>query len=60
MRDTANPQTTDFIKKLDVAVQVLMVAWEDHHASEIADALDILSDYRAQYVQDNSQFGVGA
>ena len=51
---------SDHLKKLDIGMQVLLAAYEDSHASEIADALDILSTYREQYVLDNSREGVGA
>lgn len=50
----------DILKKLDLAMTVLTVVYSDTKATEIADALDILSAYREQYVEENSQFGVGA
>jgi len=50
----------DVIKKLDLAMQVLTVVWEDTRATEIADALDMLSAWREEYVTENGQFGAGA
>ena len=57
---TTQPKKDDFLQKLDTAMQVLIVCWEDHHASAVADAMDMLSAYREEYVRDNGQFGVGA
>ncbi|MBZ5673737.1 MAG: hypothetical protein LAP61_05765 [Acidobacteriia bacterium] len=51
---------SDVLKKLDLAMEVLTIVFQDTKATEVADALDILSAYREQYVQDNSQYGVGA
>jgi hypothetical protein len=51
---------TDVLKKLDLAMTVLAVVFQDTSATEVADALDILSAYREEYVKDNGQFGVGA
>ena len=48
------------LKKLDASMHSLIELFQETKASEIADALDILSAYREQYVSDNSQFGVGA
>ena len=50
----------DTIQKLRNAQALLVSAWEDTRATEIADAMDMISDYMQQYIQDNSQFGVGA
>ena len=50
----------DPLKIVDVAMTMLVSIQQDTKSSEIADALDILSAWREQYVQDNSQFGVGS
>lgn len=50
----------DELKKLDVAMQVLTDLYIDTKSTEIADALDILSQWREDYIEANSQFGVGA
>lgn len=50
----------DPLKILDVSMTMLTSLYQDTKATEIADALDILSAWREQYVHDNSQFGVGA
>jgi hypothetical protein len=50
----------DVIKKLDLAMTVLTIVQQDTQSSEISDALDMLSSWREQYVQDNGQFGAGA
>lgn len=51
---------SDVLKKLDLAMTVLTVVFEDTRATEIADALDMLSAWREQYVEENSKFGAGA
>ena len=48
------------IIRLDQAIEILTDLFVDTKSTEIGDALDILSAWREQYVQDNSQFGVGA
>lgn len=53
-------QTKGDIEMLDLAMTVLTQLYVDTQASEIADALDILSAWREQTVQDEGQFGVGA
>ena len=50
----------DVIKKLDLAMQILVIVQQDTHDSEIADTLDALSEWREKYIQDNSREGVGA
>lgn len=51
---------TDTTKTLDLAMELLTILFTETKATEVADALDILSAYREQTAQDNSQFGVGA
>lgn len=58
--ETERNDMSDVLKKLDLAMEVLTIVFQDTKATEVADALDILSAYREQYVQDNSQYGVGA
>lgn len=53
-------QQSDILKKLDAATKALIEVFMDTKSTEIGDALDMLSAYREQYVEDNSQFGVGA
>lgn len=50
----------DAIKQLDLAMQVLTTVFQATKASEIGDALDILSAWHEQYIEDNSQHRVGA
>ena len=50
----------DVLEALDAAMKLLVFVQGETHSSEIADVLDLLSEYREQYVKDNSQFGVGA
>lgn len=51
---------SDLTAKLDSAMKILISVFEDTKSTEVGDALDTLSEYRAKYVEDNSQFGVGA
>ena len=51
---------TDEIKKLDLATEILMIVWRNTKATEIADALDILSAWRERTIADNGREGVGA
>ena len=48
------------IIRLGQAIEILTNLFVDTKSTEIADALDMLSAYREQSVEDNSQFGVGA
>lgn len=48
------------LKKLNLAMQLLCDLFIDTKATEIADALDILSEYHAQCIRESGQFGVGA
>lgn len=50
----------DTLSLLDEAIAKLIELHSFTSSSEIADALYILSMYREQYVEDNSQFGMGA
>lgn len=45
---------------LDAAMKLLVFVQHKTHGDELYDILDALSEYRDKYVQDNSQFGVGA
>jgi hypothetical protein len=53
-------KASDPIKSLELAMQILVTVWEETRAPEIADSMDMLSAWREQYLEDNSQFGVGA
>ena len=48
------------LHRLDQAIEILTILFVDTKSTEIADALDMLSEYREQSIEDNSQFGVGA
>jgi hypothetical protein len=50
----------DTLLLLDAAMELLIELRSKTGSSEIADALDMLSAWREQYVQDNSQHGMGA
>lgn len=50
----------DTIKRLDEASAVLIALYTDTKATEIADILDMISAYREEHMEENSQFGVGA
>jgi hypothetical protein len=51
---------TDTPLLLNAALQILVKVYEEGHPSEIADAMDMISAYREQYIEDNGAFGVGA
>ena len=48
------------IQRMDLAQQILVSLYDDTRSSEIADAMDMLSAWREQYIKDNSAQGVGA
>lgn len=48
------------LSKLDAAMEILISIFQETKDSAIADALDMLSTYREEYVKDNGQFGAGA
>ena len=50
----------DDLKELDTSMKILCDLFIRTKSTEIADALDILSEYHAQCLADNGQFGVGA
>lgn len=47
-------------ERLELATKILITVWEETKAEEIADAMDMISHWREQYVEENSQFGAGA
>ena len=51
---------TNIVKQLDIAMEILTIVFSETSSSEIGDCLDMLSEFREQYIEDNSQFGVGA
>lgn len=52
--------TDNITQRLDLASEILITLAKDTKATEIYDILEMISDYRNQYIQDNSQFGKGA
>lgn len=60
MEDKPITMSRNHLAKLELASTCLMQAWHDTHTSELSDILDAISEYRDQYVKDNSQYGVGA
>lgn len=48
------------LNNLDAATKLLILVQEETHDSDIYDVLDMISNFREQYIIDNGQFGVGA
>jgi len=52
--------TDDITQRIDLASQILITVASELRSSELFDALEMISSYRSQYIEDNSQFGKGA
>lgn len=50
----------DITQRLDLASQILIAVASELKSSELYDILGMISEFRQQYIQDNSQFGAGA